>query len=177
MIPDIVFPTGADADTQGERALDNALAWSSVQPANYAPRASMSEAIPRLRALHERRIKDDEVFGLLLAEIKKAEADQHKGVTLVESVRRKERDAAEKEAREHDNRFRRAFGLPPLIEGAIKDEIEEADEAKEALDERSRVLLNETAHILADAVRIGGRSMPPTLQAGGEQGLGMVTPP
>ena len=175
VVPDIIFPTGLDADTQGERGLDNALAWTSVQPATYSPRASMGEAIPQLRALHEHRIKGDEVFGLLLSEIQKAQADQKKSLSLVESVRRKERDAAEKETREHDNRFRKAFGLAPLKEDEDKDEIKQAEEATEAQDERSRVLLKETAQILGDAIGITGRTSPRTLHAGGDQGIGMVT--
>jgi carboxyl-terminal processing protease len=42
VIPDIIFPTARDTTKYGERALDNALPWSQVEPAKYTPNARAS---------------------------------------------------------------------------------------------------------------------------------------
>lgn len=146
--PDIAFPTSEGADDHGERALDHALPWAAIQPVIH--RQSKDKYIAQLRQLSEHRISQDPGFRFLL--------DQEKEFIAVKDTRsvslNEEQRHAKREAREHRllalrNRLRAYRGLPAL-ESLDQDEDEilaDEDKDPEGVD---RIMLDESARILAD---------------------------
>ncbi len=178
IVPDIVFPTAFDSADQGERALKNALPWATVQPAKFMPRTEFGDALAGARARHENRIKTDPGFRYLLAEARsEQEVTDTKRVTLLETRRRMERNTNEKARQERENQFRIALGLEPLGEDEANGEQDETNgEQDEEHDERlSDILLNETAHILADLIDTT-RPPPATLQTAGKNPANIASP-
>jgi len=95
--PDILFPQTSDDAQFGESSFDNALPWTSIKPADYAPVGDVSTQLPRLQAWHATRIQHDRDFQDLLEDVAKARDVRKKNlISLNEGVRRKERAAAEK---------------------------------------------------------------------------------
>lgn len=150
--PDIVFPTAKGATDHGERALENALPWASIKPAAHT--LHTSRPTPDLRAAAARRIAENPGFQYLVAEEEELiELEERKTVSLNETVRRAEWDAREAQRLERRNQLRVFRGLPPL---ASLDELEEAleDNDKDDDDEGiNRIMLEESANILADHIR------------------------
>ena len=95
--PDILYPQ-TDDDTQfGESSFDNALPWTHIKPADYAPVGDMATQLPRLSAWHAARIQRDRDFQNVLQDVAKAqELRRNNVISLNEGVRRKERAATEK---------------------------------------------------------------------------------
>jgi carboxyl-terminal processing protease len=95
--PDVVYPQTSDDTQFGESSYDNALPWTSIKAANYAPVGNMATQLPRLLAWHETRIRHDRDFQNLLENLAKAqELRKSNVISLNEGVRRKERIASEK---------------------------------------------------------------------------------
>lgn len=163
VLPDIALPTATAADDQGERSLDNALPWAEIDPARYQPVNAIYDVLENVRTLHSQRMQNDEAFQTLV-ELERAFAEDQASVkvSLVEAIRRTEYERNLKLQRERENRLRVARGLQPLPEGesASADEAEKPDSEIAAEEqERYDVVLDETAHILADFV---GLSSPDT---------------
>jgi carboxyl-terminal processing protease len=148
--PDIVFPTAKGATEHGERALDNALPWASIKPAAHPTLAGAQ--LGSLRDASEQRIAGNPGFQFLVAEEEELiELDRRKTVSLRESVRRAEWDAREAARLERRNELRAFRGLPPLASLDEDDDTvdSEADEDEEKID---RIMLEESANILADHI-------------------------
>lgn len=172
VVPDILFPSGLDADDYGERAFDNALPWAAVRPAKFEMTSISKGAVAEARRRHEVRIQKDAGFHYLVSEghAQQVAMDQ-KAVSLLEARRRAERDALEEARRERVNELRVARGLKPLDKLDPKDPInpEVADEDTEEKDPETDlgdVWLEEAAQILADLIDIEARP-PRSLQAAG----------
>ena len=156
--PDIQFPTVVSIVEHGERSLENALPWASIQPARYTAVGFADSALPLVRDQHERRIATDPAFKALL-ETEKAikDAREKTEISLVESVRRQEHEQARKDQRARENAIRVARGLDPLADdvdpaGSDSDELllgEEIDDSNEQ-DEALDVVLDESGRILRD---------------------------
>lgn len=153
VVPDIIFPSASDSSEFGERSLENALPWARIDAADYKP--SRLGNITLHRAQHEQRIANDPGFRYLteaaqmLQELRDLEI-----VTLEENRRKLEWDAREKKRKEMKNRYRLATGLPLLTKkdeekkeknGTLEKDDEEEDNIK-------KIMLNETAQILADSI-------------------------
>ena len=161
VVPDIVFPSALDSDEHGERGLDNALPWASIQAADYDPRGIV--AIDSFRQAHERRVASDPGFEYLADEARLlAEMRERKDVSLLESERKAEWDQREARRKAEKARFRAAMGLP------VKQEEDEHDAATLSAtgrlatnedDDLNRIQLNEAARILADYVGAQRRSV------------------
>jgi carboxyl-terminal processing protease len=147
VVPDIIFPTADSAQDHGERGLDHALPWASIQPAKY--QAHANGAVSTLRERHLQRIDKDPGFRLLLAQedLLKEIRDQ-KEVSLLESRRKAEQDAREKASLENKNRFRTAHGLAPITEAPDAD-AEPDEKEQEAI---GRIQVDEAARILSDMI-------------------------
>ncbi len=157
VVPDITFPTVIESDEQGERAYENALPWDKVKPARYYPASAPIDIFELARQEHEKRIKNDELFQLLIDDIElKREASQKKEISLLETRRKQEREKLVAAKKEIQNAMRAAKGLPPLTDEEI-DAAEEDDVEKE--DEPLDILLQETAEILHDLI------VPPSKQS------------
>jgi len=95
--PDILYPQTSDDTQFGESSYDNALPWTHVKAADYAPVGDVANQLPRLSAWHATRIQHDRDFQNLLQDVAKArELRNNNVISLNEGVRRKERAASDK---------------------------------------------------------------------------------
>jgi carboxyl-terminal processing protease len=161
VVPDIAFPATWDPKEYGESALDNALPWTSITPADYAGAGNFRELTPALAQRHEARVAKNREFQWWLEDL--AEYRKMRNATelsLLESARKAERDAQEqrRKAREAE---REAAGIKTARkdEPSIDDGLDAAEKAREALAEAEKeeddapdVLLTEAAAILSDAI-------------------------
>jgi carboxyl-terminal processing protease len=162
IVPDIVFPTALYSTEQGERAQNNALPWAEIRPANFIPVQASSSILAEVRLRHEHRIKDDPAFQLLLAEARSYQEAEHKNrISLRETVRRQERDKADKLRHEREDQSQniRDLSLPPMKEDG-KDKEDSAQDS---------VLLYESANILRDLIELNRQA--PILRQADKQGV------
>ena len=95
--PDIPFPQTGDDTQFGESSYDNALPWTHIPPADYAPVGDLASQLPRLSAWHAARIQHDSDFQNLLQDVARMqELRKNNVISLKEGVRRTERAASEK---------------------------------------------------------------------------------
>jgi carboxyl-terminal processing protease len=95
--PDILYPQTGDDAQFGESSFDNALPWTRIKAADYAPVGDVAGQLPRLSAWHAARIQQDRDFQNLLQDVARAqELRKNNVISLNEAVRRKERAASEK---------------------------------------------------------------------------------
>jgi carboxyl-terminal processing protease len=177
--PDISFPSSIDSEEFGESSYDNALPWTQIKPADYAPEGDLTDLLPMLQARHESRVKSDQEFQYLQEDIAEFNALRKKNlISLNETERRAERDAqeAKTKAREKTRHAgkgandKEANNAPPddglqANERNLAIELAEEKAQKDAKD----VLLDEAAHILGDEVdllkantRLAARLLPGT---------------
>lgn len=150
--PDIAFP--ALAHDFGESSFDNALPWTQIKAAAYAPVGKLTPLLPQLLERHQARVKKDKDFQLLeqdIAEINRQRKDPV--LSLNEAERRQQRDVQEQRAKLRE--ARRAAKSQSFGDDGLEDDERNVDHELSA--ERSRnneddVLLNEAAHILSDEV-------------------------
>ncbi|MBP6850316.1 MAG: carboxy terminal-processing peptidase, partial [Rhodoferax sp.] len=71
--PDIGFPGAADAADFGESSFDNALPWSRIKAADYAPVGNAKAQLPDLLTLHQNRVRRDKDFQDLIEDITRAQ--------------------------------------------------------------------------------------------------------
>lgn len=156
VVPDLGFPVTLDAADYGESTYDNALPWTRIGAAGYAPVGDFARLLPLLASRHESRIQGDAEFGFLLEDIAQYKASrERKSVSLNYAERDAERKADEariaaraKARGEAGVEASKALddGLNPGERGVAA----EADEDKDKPD----VLLTEGAHVLADAIQL-----------------------
>ncbi|MCU0990415.1 MAG: carboxy terminal-processing peptidase, partial [Xanthomonadales bacterium] len=162
VVPDIRFPSAGDPQDYGERSLDNALPWTSIDSARYDPSGDLSRLVAVADNRYHGRMAGNEEFAWLLSDI--SEFNEHaeeKSVSLLESVGRQElKEAEEKQAQ---RKAQRESGGPLLAaDDILADSIdpetgeypdtEEADAAGDEEDEGPDLLLREAARIVADMV-------------------------
>jgi carboxyl-terminal processing protease len=95
--PDIGFPPTGDDAQFGESSFGNALPWTRIEPADYAPVGDLKAQLPVLLASHERRLQRDPDFQSLLEDIARVQELRKKNViSLNEAVRHEERTAQAK---------------------------------------------------------------------------------
>jgi carboxyl-terminal processing protease len=161
--PDISFPTWGDPDDYGERALDNALPWTSIDSARFESAGDLTQMSAVAHYRYRDRMVGNQEFEWLVTDIE--EYNQHAdetSVSLLESVGRER--IAKSEAKKKDREEQRNGG--PLLDeesalaGAIDpalgedpDEEEAAEDEEE--DEGPDFLLRESAHIVADMAELG----------------------
>jgi carboxyl-terminal processing protease len=166
--PDILLPTGADAESFGESSYDNALPWVQVKAAGYLPAGDLGVLLPSLRARHEARVKNDKDFQNLKDDIAEFRLQRKKNhVSLNEAERRKERDVQEakltaREARRDSGKAVQAGDVgqeaAPGKSRAFRDDGLQTEEralayelAAEKVGKNAKdVVLNEAVHILSD---------------------------
>ena len=155
VIPDIIFPTAVEDDSQGERSLENALPWAEISAARFESSKQMPSSFENVIKRHKSRIKSDSGFEFAIAQAKlRQEIMERKEVSLLKSKRESERQQQKKDRNEQLNKFRVSRGLKAvsLAEDNKDDEDEiKNDEKNEKLtDELRLVSLKEAAAILAD---------------------------
>ena len=94
--PDINFPVTGDFDQNGEQSYDNALPWTSIAAADYAPTGDLKTIVPLLEARHEKRAASEKEWLALQADIADArKLRKETTISLNEQARRQERDEQE----------------------------------------------------------------------------------
>ena len=164
--PDIRFPSAGDPSDYGERAMDNALPWTSIDAARYDPSGDLTQLVAVTDSRYQNRIVSDQEFDWLLSDI--ADFNEHAKetrVSLLESVgREKIRESEEKKAA---RKAQQKSDAPLLDEdsvladtvnpdlGEYPDMQEEAEEdTTEEEDGGPDLLLREAARIVADMAEL-----------------------
>ncbi|MDF2177536.1 carboxy terminal-processing peptidase [Aliiglaciecola sp. CAU 1673] len=146
VVPDIMFPSPIEPQEWGESREENALPWDSIPRANYATFGDASNVVQDVNKHHEERIATDPEFAYLMDDIKEYKARKDdKTLSLVESVRRKEKQEQEAKALARTNERLARMGL---------EKVENLDDLPEAL-ENIDPFLNEAAAITFDMVGTG----------------------
>ena len=168
--PDIIFPGVADTESFGESSYDNALPWTQIKAADYAPAGAIKGLLPALMKQHDARVKTDQDFQNLLEDIAEFRLQRTKNqISLNEATRRKERDAQEAKIKLRESRAENGSGTQRNTvvtesaadtRSALRDDGLQSGErnlSKELAAEKLRKnakdpLLNEAVRILGDAV-------------------------
>lgn len=164
ILPDLKLPYAVDKTQIGESALDNALPWDVIEPADYNPVSNLDPIMPKLRQAHEKRMKKNPEFDYVRSQIDLIEAGQERErVTLHAEKRRKresERDARrlaiENELRAH--RGKEAVSSMEELEELQEEQAMEQARNPDAEDDRPDPHLREAARILRDLAAMGSAS-------------------
>ncbi len=160
VMPDIVFPTASSADDHGERSLDNALPWAKIASVDHE--VLNGAPVEALRREHNRRIARDPGFNYLIEQEQDIDALRERDtVSLVLDERLQEWRERDQRRLERRNRLRAYRGLEPLAENASEDEEEIVADTDDDPEGVTRIMLEESARILADYIRL---SQPLTAQ-------------
>ena len=164
--PDIRFPSFGDPQEYGERSMDNALPWTSIDPARYETSGDLSQLVAVADNRYQARIIDDEEFGWLKSDIDHYnERAAETSVSLLESVGRQR--MKEEEEKKAERKAKQEASGPLLAEGGALvapdpelgdvDDVDSAtgeDDAEEEDEKGPDLLLRETARIVADMVEL-----------------------
>ncbi|MGH8415665.1 MAG: carboxy terminal-processing peptidase, partial [Gammaproteobacteria bacterium] len=189
--PDIALPSPIDPKEFGEETQDDALPWDQIASADYTPlQLGIPAALPKLDKLHVERIAHDPAWALFLDGIQQLQTQRNeKSVSLLLSMREKQRAEHDRQRLALANSWRRLKGLPPAVslEEAYKL-AETGTPSKTAATASTRaltadgnttdavddvnaivpdVVLQETAHIVADMTAAGVSSLPASVGTAG----------
>lgn len=158
VVPDVLYPQTWDPKEFGESSLDNSLPWTSIKAATFERSGDLHPLVPLLTARHEARVAKDREFNWWLDDlVEYRKQREQKELSLLETTRVAERNAQESK-RALRKKERAAAGLAEnsaeakADDGLQADERRVADLAKPDEDETPHFLVNEAAHILADAI-------------------------
>ncbi|HFE37210.1 MAG TPA: tail-specific protease, partial [Gammaproteobacteria bacterium] len=159
VVPDIIYPTAMESDEQGERSLDNALPWAHISAAQFVPaKHPLQASLDEVKARHEARVQADSGFNFLLAQAKlRKEVLTKKRISLLKSVREKERAKREKDRHERLNKFRASRGIAAVsLEEDVAEDGGAGDTNKsESLSKELQLIsLREAAAILVDLTSV-----------------------
>ena len=139
--PDIAFPPLVDDSEFGERSEPNALSWDKIAPAEFTGFLNIDAYLPKLRELHEKRIKDNVAFKLM-------QQDMSRYLKLKEkktlSVNLKEREKIQAQDEEY-----RLNATNERLKSMGKNPIEKMDDLPDDF-EFPDALLNEAVAIADD---------------------------
>lgn len=127
VLPDIQFPSIFDNEKIGESALDDSMPWDSIRPTQYQYSTLISQELPTLKKLHEKRIKDNPDF-LYLNKQKELieELRLQTEISLNEETRKAERALNDEKRLNIENERRKAKKMP-LITSLDELDAEETD--------------------------------------------------
>jgi carboxyl-terminal processing protease len=145
VIPDIKFPSLIDAHEFGESSEPSALPWDQIKSSKFTPAGNLSPYIPKLTQIHEERIRKNPEFDYLKEDIEEnKEAIDKKYISLNEEIRKKEKDDLEEKRFQRENERRKIKGLKLLQKGETATEENKKNDP----------LLDESAHVLADLIKL-----------------------
>lgn len=161
VIPDISLPSLYNIAEVGENALEAALPWDKIRATDFSSFNDFSEQLPRLKALHAKRVSNDPDFKHLTQTTRLIEERrQLKEISLNENTRRKEKKELEVAQIKLENERRKATGQELItsledLEDPIGDsEITPDDENDKDEDKGPSPLLTETGNILVDFLNL-----------------------
>ncbi|MDK2777486.1 MAG: carboxy terminal-processing peptidase [Pseudomonadota bacterium] len=163
VIPDLLFPSLFDKEKIGESALEEALPWDTIRPAEYQHDKEIGSVLPVLRERHIDRIKDNPDFRFLQEQKNLIEElREQTRVSLNEKVREQERKANDDKRLALENERRKAKGMP-LLTSLDDEETAEEDVATAEKEEKANpqddALLMEAGHILVDYIEVEAAQM------------------
>jgi len=165
--PDIRFPSAGDPEDYGERSLDNALPWTSIDSASFKREGNLDRMVAVADFRYQDRITDNQEFGWLLSDVEEFNLNKDKKeISLLETKRieEKEKDEAKREARkgaQDDNgplleESDALAGVGEPIEATVDgDDATADDEEEQDDDDRPDLLLRESARIVGDMIELG----------------------
>jgi len=161
VIPDIDLPSLYNVSEVGESSLEAALPWDKIKAAQFRTYRDFSLQIPKLKALHDKRISKDPDF-IHLTETNNLieKRRQQKEISLNESKRREEKKELEDVQINLENNRRKALGMELIssledLDNAIKDGEENAGHENEDKEKDGPTpLLTETGNILIDFLNL-----------------------
>ncbi|WP_168879092.1 carboxy terminal-processing peptidase [Rhizobium sp. P28RR-XV] len=149
--PDISLPGLSDPKSFGESSYDNALPWTQVKPAKYAPAGNVKVLLPQLQSRHEARVQNDKDFQRFVEDIAVLKAQRDKQVISLNETERRNEMAAQA------NRLKSRDQINDGVDTGEDDGLQanerslSADIAIEKARKNAKdVLQNEAAAILAD---------------------------
>jgi len=160
--PDIRFPSAGDPSEYGERSLQHALPWTTIDPARYKPAGDLSRMKAVASDRYQGRMDNDEEFSWLLADIEEYNVKSSETrVSLLESTAREE--MAEQEAKKEERKAAHGDADPLVASDDVLVEVEfdelaenpiaDADEEEES-EEGPDLLLREAARIVGDVAEL-----------------------
>ena len=159
VIPDIDLPSLYNVSEVGESSLEAALPWDKIKAAQFRSYRDFSLQIPKLKALHDKRISKDPDFIHLTETNNLIERRrQQKEISLNENTRLKEKKELEDIQIKLENNRRKALGMDLIssledLDNAINDGEEEAGHEDNKKDGPTP-LLTETGNILIDFLNL-----------------------
>ncbi len=156
--PDIRFPSAGESEDYGERALDGALPWTSIDPARFDPEGDLSSMVAVTDNMFRTRMSHDQEFSWLLSDIEEYnEQSEEVAISLLESERRAEMKKDEARRKERDGRDDDGDPLiseEDVLAASTPESADEAEEdpfsGEEEEEEGPDLLLREAARIAAD---------------------------
>ena len=163
--PDIRFPSFGDPQEYGERSMDNALPWSSIDPTRYEVSGDLSQLVAVADSRYQDRIQEDQEFGWLKSDIDKYnEHASETSISLLESAGREL--IKEDEARKAERKAKEGSTGGPLLDeeneliaqnpelGDFSDDDEASDDEEEEEEKGPDLFLREASRVVADMVEL-----------------------
>ncbi len=122
VVPDLTLNSGEEDVEFGERSYDNALPWSTTEPAKYLPGSFDQNLLSSLLSNHLRRSDKSAAFEYLRKNSERVMANKNiKRLSLNLAERQAERDKLEAESLANLNEYRASLGLEAVTEDTRKD--------------------------------------------------------
>ncbi|MFW5816181.1 MAG: carboxy terminal-processing peptidase [Wenzhouxiangella sp.] len=151
VVPDIALPTAGDPEDFGESALDFALPWGEIDPADYRPMADLSGLIELAEERHNERLAEDDELKDLLEEIAEWEETSDRiTISLNEETRRQQMKESEER---RSRRFSQSRSPHDAVEGPDAEAAESEDDAGDEGSDPDLYLV-ESARILSDLIEL-----------------------
>lgn len=168
VVPDIRFPSAGDPEDYGERSFENALPWTSIDPARFDPNGDLSHMVAVADSRYQVRIVEDQEFSWLLSDIDDYNLhSKEKKVSLLESVGRQK--MAEEQTKRAQRKAKRntldsvgsdenmladaSIAVTSMVDGS-DDEVGDDEMGDDEEESRPDFLLLETARIVVDIVEL-----------------------
>lgn len=153
VVPDILFPTAMDAQSQGERSLEHALPWASVRPANYTIGGLNRKVIETALLNHQLRVQDDPGFDYLIGEVEAVKSARERDeISLLEAERRRSREDLVQSSLQRLNSYRASQGLSEF--NSLDDQEDPASRSPNENTDEDNILRAEASKILADIIAL-----------------------
>ena len=153
VIPDVLFPSIYNEMDIGESKERFALLYDTIKPADFEQYDLVGPYLTELLKKSNMRRNHNLEFTWLNEDIEKYRIDKEKGgISLNETIRRKEQDERDSEILTRKNIRRAAKGLAPLEKGELEERDDDTTAARQQ--DAADPWLDEAQLILADYVRL-----------------------
>ncbi len=155
VVPHISFPELIDVEEAGESALEGALPWDTIAPADYDAYRDLAPYIGRLQQRHLARSASDIEFSILNERIaRQRDLNRRVALSLNEERRRSEQASARQFELKLENQRRQLRGETPLEAMPEEQGDDQQQSSKDTSSPEDNVLLEEGGRVLADLIRL-----------------------